>query len=111
MAGSNPAGRPLFSPMKVRLVVILLVTLVATALRASGATAAAATLTGTVSNVATGNLLEGAQVAIPALGVSTFTDNTGLYSLHALPAGTHELVVSYTGLDPARATVTVAPDA
>ena len=65
-----------------------------------------ATLTGTVSNVATGNLLEGARVEIPALGLSVFTDHTGRYVLPALPAGAHELVVSYLGLDPARASVT-----
>ena len=67
----------------------------------------AATLTGNISNVATGNLLEGAQVAVPSLGLSTFTDNTGRYVLPSLPAGSHEVVVTYVGLDPARTTVTV----
>ena len=67
----------------------------------------AATLTGNISNVATGNLLEGAQVAVPSLGLSTLTDNTGRYVLPSLPAGTHEVVVTYVGLDPARTTVTV----
>ena len=70
-------------------------------------TAHAATLTGNISNVATGNLLEGAQVAVPSLGLSTFTDNTGRYVLPSLPAGSHEVVVTYVGLDPARTTVTV----
>ncbi len=68
-------------------------------------TAHAATLTGNISNVATGNLLEGAQVAVPSLGLSTLTDNTGRYVLPSLPAGTHEVVVTYVGLDPARTTV------
>ncbi len=67
----------------------------------------AATLTGNISNVATGNLLEGAQVAVPSLGLSTLTDNTGRYVLPSLPAGTHEVVVTYVGLDPARTTVNV----
>ena len=70
-------------------------------------TAHAATLTGNISNVATGNLLEGAQVAVPSLGLSALTDNTGRYVLPSLPAGTHEVVVTYVGLDPARTTVTV----
>lgn len=35
------------------------------------------TLTGTVSNTATGNLLEGARIAVPALGLSVLTDPTG----------------------------------
>ena len=68
----------------------------------------AAALTGNVSNVATRNLLEGARVEIPALGLTTLTDNTGRYLLAALPAGTHEVVVTYVGLDSVRTTVIVA---
>ena len=64
-------------------------------------------MTGAVSNNATGNLLEGAQISVPALGLRTLSDNTGRYVLPALPAGTHEVVVTYVGLDPARTTVTV----
>ncbi len=70
----------------------------------------AATITGSVSNLATGNLLEGARVEIPALGLAALTDTTGRYVFPALPVGSHEVVVSYTGLDPARATVAVAAD-
>jgi len=73
----------------------------------SASTAHAATLTGNISNVATGNLLEGAQVAVPSLGLSTLTDNTGRYVLPSLPAGTHEVVVTYVGLDAVRTTATV----
>ena len=65
-------------------------------------------ITGTVSNSATGNLLEGAKVAVPTLGLMAFTDDTGLFTLAHVPTGRHELVVSYIGLDPMRATVTVA---
>lgn len=65
-------------------------------------------VTGVVSNTATGNLLEGARVEIPALGLSVLTDNTGRYVLSGVPAGSHELVVAYTGLDSARQAVTVA---
>ena len=71
----------------------------------------AATLTGNVSNVATGNLLEGARVEVPSLGLSAFSDNTGRYVLPSLPAGPHEVVVTYVGLDPARTTVTVTDSA
>ncbi|MBI5766500.1 MAG: TonB-dependent receptor [Verrucomicrobia bacterium] len=67
----------------------------------------ATSLTGNVSNVSTGDLLSGARVEIPALGLSVLTDNTGRYVLPALPAGAHEVVVTYTGLDPVRATVAV----
>ncbi|MFM9953747.1 MAG: hypothetical protein ACKVVO_06800, partial [Opitutaceae bacterium] len=58
----------------------------------SASTAQAATLTGNVSNVATGNLLEGARVEVPSLGLSAFSDNTGRYVLPSLPAGPHEVV-------------------
>src|SRR5262245_45266942 len=68
--------------------------------------AGSATLAGTVSNSATGNLLEGARVEVPALGLATLTDNTGRYVLAGVPAGAHEVVVSYLGLDPIRRTVT-----
>ncbi len=65
------------------------------------------TVLGAVSNAVTRNLLEGARVEIPALGLSTLTDATGQYRLTAVPAGTHEVVASYIGLDPLRANVTV----
>ena len=64
-------------------------------------------LSGTVSNTATGNLLEGAKVEVPQLGLSALTDNTGRYVLTNVPAGTHEIVVGYIGLDPARVQVAV----
>ncbi|MEO6246917.1 MAG: TonB-dependent receptor, partial [Opitutaceae bacterium] len=69
------------------------------------------TLSGNVSNVATGNLLEGARVEIPALNRSALTDKAGRYLFAALPPGTHTLVASYTGLDKLDATVTVAAGA
>jgi hypothetical protein len=76
-------------------------------LACAAASAHAATLSGNVSNVATGNLLEGARITVPALGLTAFTDNTGRYVLPTLPAGTHALVVTYVGLDPIRTSVTV----
>ncbi|MBI5692619.1 MAG: TonB-dependent receptor [Verrucomicrobia bacterium] len=64
-------------------------------------------LSGSVSNAGTGNLLEGARLEVPALGLSALTDATGRYEFSQLPAGTHELVATYLGLDPQRATVVV----
>jgi len=61
-------------------------------------TSAAGVIVGTVTNKATGNGLIGAKVEITALNLSAFVDNTGRYLLNA-PAGTHELLVTYTGLD------------
>ncbi len=78
-------------------------------LRAPAAEApAAATLSGNVSNAGTGNLLEGARIDLPALGFTVLTDNTGRFVLSGVPAGTHEVVATYLGLDAVRATVTVA---
>ncbi len=65
------------------------------------------TLTGSVSNAATGNLLEGAKIDLPERGLNTLTDNTGRFVLANLPSGVHEVVVSYIGLDAARTTVTI----
>ncbi len=77
---------------------------------ASGAVAETASgiVVGNISNAGTGNLLEGARVELPQLGLTALTDNTGRFVLSNVPAGTHELVASYTGLDPQRAPVTVA---
>jgi TonB-dependent receptor len=77
-------------------------------LPASLTAAEAGVIAGTVSNAATGNLLEGARVTIKALGISGFADNTGRYVLTGVPAGTHELEVSYIGLDTVQAQVVVA---
>ncbi len=72
------------------------------------ATQATGSITGNVSNAATGNLLEGARVEIPSLGLAALTDNTGRFVLNGVPAGTHEFVVSYIGLDPARRQLSVS---
>ena len=63
-----------------------------------------AVISGIVTNKTTGNGLIGAKVEIPALNQSVLVDNTGRYVLN-VPPGAHELVVTYTGLDPERATV------
>lgn len=77
--------------------------------RPAGATSAqTGTLSGWVSNAATGNLLEGARIEIVALGLSTLTDNTGRFVLAAVPAGTHEVAASYTGLDAVRLPIAMA---
>jgi iron complex outermembrane recepter protein len=64
-------------------------------------------ISGNVSNAGTGNLLEGARIELPQLGLTTLTDNTGRFVLAGVPAGTHEVVASYIGLDPVKAQVTV----
>jgi iron complex outermembrane receptor protein len=66
------------------------------------------TISGSVSNTATGNMLEGARVEIPTLGLSTLSDGTGRYVFSNVPAGTHEVVATYIGLDPMRFPVDVS---
>jgi len=64
-------------------------------------------VSGTVSNTATGNLLPGARVELTGLGRSALVDDTGRYVLTDVPAGTHELIATYIGLDPMRTQVVV----
>ncbi|MES2692888.1 MAG: TonB-dependent receptor, partial [Verrucomicrobiota bacterium] len=85
-------------------VFLLAVTLLCSVTRAADA---GGTLSGSVSNTGTGNLLEGARVEIASLGLSTLTDSTGRYVLSGVPAGTHEVTSTYTGLDPMASTVTI----
>ena len=73
----------------------------------ASADAVRGTLTGTVSNAGTGNLLEGARVEVPALRLSVLTDHTGRFQFSAVPAGEHEVVASYVGLDAVKRKVTV----
>jgi hypothetical protein len=75
------------------------------------AVAATGTVSGTISNAATGNLLEGARVEIRALGLGATTDLTGRFVIAEVPAGAHELAASYLGLDEQRYSVTVAAGA
>jgi len=65
------------------------------------------TLTGTVGDAGTGNLLEGARVEVPALRLSVLTDHTGRFQFSAVPAGEHEVVASYVGLDAVKRKVIV----
>lgn len=77
--------------------------------RAQAPTASAGhgTLSGWVSNQATRNLLPGATVELPGLNRTTRTDDTGSYVFRGLPDGVHEIVATYTDLDPLRNSVTI----
>ncbi len=101
--------RPSRIPLTARLVhaVISCVLLLSSVARAAE-TGGTGIVIGTVSDATTGNLLEGAKIELPQLGLSALVDTTGRFILSAVPAGTHELVATYTGLEAKRATVTVA---
>ena len=66
------------------------------------------TLTGQVSNVRTGKVLEGAKIELPALGLLALGDNTGRYVLIGVPAGNHAIEISYIGLDLERSSISVS---
>jgi len=70
--------------------------------------AALGTITGVVTNVATGRTLEGARVTIAGTGREVLTDNRGAYHLANVPPGSLTLSVSYTGLDTRTVPVSVA---
>ncbi len=76
------------------------------ALAAEASAAATGVVSGIVTNKTTGNGLIGARVSVPALNVSALVDDTGRYLLK-VPPGTHELVVTYEGLDTQQATVLI----
>jgi TonB-dependent receptor len=65
------------------------------------------TVTGTVSNQATGDLLPGALVTVEGTSLSTVAERGGTFRL-AVPEGSQTLVVTFSGLDAARVPVTVA---
>jgi TonB-dependent receptor len=71
--------------------------------------ATAASLTGAVTNAATGSVLEGARVVLKDRGLETVTDDFGLYRFDDLPSGAVVLVAYYTGLAPSEFAATVAP--
>ncbi|MBI4624832.1 MAG: TonB-dependent receptor [Verrucomicrobia bacterium] len=106
-----PRSFPLASVAALRRLrpLVLLYTFVLALLPPSTRAAEAGTLTGSVSNTATGNLLEGAKIELPQLGLTALADNTGRYVLAGVPPGTHEVIASYIGLDPLRQQVTIAP--
>lgn len=56
---------------------------------------------GVVSADSTGNFLEGAVVAVEGTSKAANTDRRGEFSLSGLPAGSHRLSVTYTGMKPA----------
>jgi hypothetical protein len=103
---SNPAPVRCCVPAARRFLLALLLPLAALILPSAASAQGTAVISGIVTNKTTGNGLIGAKVEIPRLNLSVLVDNTGRYVLN-VPAGTHELVVTYTGLDERRANVTV----
>jgi iron complex outermembrane recepter protein len=73
------------------------------------AAAGTAVIRGTVSNAATAANLGNASVHVKGTAQEVLTERDGSYVIAGLPAGTHEVVVSYVGLDAQARTVSVGP--
>jgi iron complex outermembrane recepter protein len=87
---------------------LALVALVVTSTAFSAAGKSSGTVTGYVSNSGTGNLLEGAKVELPKLGLVVSTDRTGRFVVNDVPTGSHEIQASYLGYNPIKTEITVA---
>ena len=66
---------------------------------------------GRVFNAATGSTLANARVTLDGLAREVFTDDAGEFRLIGVPAGAAGISVTYLGMVPQRAEVTVAADA
>jgi hypothetical protein len=99
---SSPLSRHL--PAATALVALL--TLTGPPARAADA-ATPGSIAGSVFSKNTRNALQGAVVTVPGLNRSALTDAAGQFLVPQVPAGTHEVTVSYEGFDPARRTVAV----
>lgn len=62
-------------------------------------------ITGQISNAATGSFLQGAVVAVSGSGQSAVTDREGRFHLNGVPAGNLTLEVGFAGLDTQRLAV------
>ena len=72
---------------------------------------AAQTITGSVRDQATGNPLEGAQIALEGLGLGALTESNGRYLILNVPAGTHTVTVQSLGYRTVSVSVTVGEGA
>ena len=68
---------------------------------------ATGTVTGTVADAESGQLLDGAQVHIPALGLGVLSRDGGQFTIPDVPAGTHELRAELIGHRDVIRTITV----
>ena len=69
----------------------------------------AETITGVVTNTATGQNLAGARVILQGTGREAVTDNQGSYRFEDVPPGSFTLAVSYTALTSVNVPVQVNP--
>jgi iron complex outermembrane receptor protein len=75
------------------------------------ASAAAGSITGTVSNIATGANLEGAEVTLQPGNVMVLTSREGQFVIPQVTPGSYVLSATYSGLDVGKVDVQVGPGA
>ena len=78
------------------------------ALSAHAADAGTGTVAGSVTSKGTHNALQGALVSIPALNRTDFTDNSGAFSIAAVPPGAYDVVITYNGFNEAHEKTSVS---
>lgn len=76
---------------------------------ASAAAQTTGSISGQVSNAATGAFLEGATVTLLPAGPSTLTSREGRFTLSPVPSGQQQIQVTYTGLDAQTVAVAIGP--
>ena len=79
--------------------------------RSSVAAPVRGSVTGQVSNAATGSYLQGAVVAVEGTTRAATTDREGRYDLSGLSSGPATLLVSFRGLDAQRIPIAIGRDA
>jgi iron complex outermembrane receptor protein len=75
------------------------------------APAPTASVSGRVSQAATGQYLNNARISVQGTNLVAFTDESGTYRLDRVAAGTVVLEVFYTGLEPQTVSLALAPAA
>ena len=70
-------------------------------------TVSTGTITGRVLNAVNGMFLSNARVSVKGTSLEAFTNDFGEYEIRNVPAGTVEVVVSYTGRDPVSSNIVV----
>src|SRR3954469_10866174 len=74
-----------------------------------GQSAATGAITGRVFNAATKEYVRNAEVRVDGTNIVAYTEDAGVYRLAGVPAGQANISVTYSGAEPVRATLTIAP--
>src|SRR4051812_19328098 len=77
-------------------------------LAAVHAQSAGGKIAGRIFNPATGQYVRNAEVHVKGTDVVTYSSDDGTYELNNVPAGAVDLTVTFTGYEPATATVNLA---